>query len=403
MQPDYFLKTAFREFYRHNPVNSVPGIGQREFGYGIFGHKILQRHLAFRDAKEFNEFLVKEAPLYVSASAAYYEFPERKPMEAKNRLKSDIVYEFDSDDLRIDCQNEHDSWECRCGKKGKGIVERCSECGERVEVKEWPCENCLEEVKKQMFSLIELVKGDFGLEEGLSVNFSGSKGFHLHLRSKEIQSLTNNARIELLDYLTLNELNTEFIGFGKQKRLLSPKQGEVKGWGKRILEEMQKIVGRGDAKELVKKSAVGHKTAEEIVKKRDEILEALEKGERLQSFPKAEKFWSSLLESIVEQLILKIDRQTSVDASKILRVPDSLHGGTGFKASSIPLDKLGEFKAFSEAIAFSNNPVKVFIREAPKVRFGGQSFGPFLQEEAELPEYAAVYFAAKGAANGVVL
>ncbi|KKW40743.1 MAG: hypothetical protein UY87_C0013G0016 [Candidatus Peribacteria bacterium GW2011_GWC2_54_8] len=53
---------------------------------------------------------------------------------------------------------------------------------------------------------------------------------------------------------------------------------------------------------------------------------------------KSKQFWQLLLEHFVEGQKLFIDRQTSIDLVKIVRVPETLHGGTGLLAKKIQLE-----------------------------------------------------------------
>ena len=404
MQPEQFLKQRFKEYYSRKEIDSVEKVNEREFGIGEFGKKISQRHLAFRNPKEFNSFLQSMSPLFVSYSLAFYQFPERKPMTAKNLLKADIVYEFDSDDIKTECKKVHDSWVCEsCGKNGKGSVQNCSNCGSGVRKEQWVCIECLNAVKKQVFVLLDFLEKDFGLSEGIGLNFSGNKGFHVHIRSEGLRELSHKARIELLDYLTSTQLNPSFLGFRSEgKRILCPRQSEAFGWSKRLLESLIELFESNDAEILAGNAGISFREAERILLQKKEIIDNMKKGILQQfsgSLPKNEKFWNSLLESIIREQALRIDRQTSVDLYKIIRVPDSLHGSTGLIAKTFPINELKEFNAFNECIAFSEKPIKIQAKIVPKFELKNQSFGPFNNEEIQLPEHAAVYLIAGGKAE----
>jgi len=395
-----FLFNKFRSYYEKKFVDSVKEIERREFGIGAFGKKITERHLAFDSSRQFNEFLREEAPFYVSCSAAYYQFPDKRPMETKNYLKSDLVYEFDADDLKTKCKEEHDSWRCiKCGAKGKGAISNCTECGASVISEQWVCNECLEETKKESFKLIELLKEDFDFEEGITVNFSGSKGYHVHVSSEKIFSLSNKARIELVDYLTANSLSLENQGFNLDSMPLQcPKQNERIGLNEKIMKWLAEIIERGEAERIAGIAGISFKAAKDFIKRKQKTLENFDKGV-LSPLPKKSKaFWFSLIKQAIEEIKVNLDRQTSIDASKIIRVPDTIHGSTGLLAKSIPLEELKSFDPLKESIIFSSNPTKVFIGEAPKFCLGGEFFGPYDKREEILPEFAAVYLTARGSA-----
>ena len=65
-----FLGEKFRDYYSKNTVEGSPGIERREFGYGGFGQKIGQRHVAFPDRDALNHFLCEQTPFYISYSNA---------------------------------------------------------------------------------------------------------------------------------------------------------------------------------------------------------------------------------------------------------------------------------------------------------------------------------------------
>jgi DNA primase small subunit len=404
MGVEAFLRKKFREYYLNSFINSVSEIDKREFGIGFFGQKISQRHLSFSSLNELNSFLKRETPFFISYSTAYYEFPSARPMDAKKLLKADIVYEFDSDDIKTPCKEKHDSWQCKCGANGKGIVEECSKCGEKVKVEEWVCLDCLKAVKKQLFRLISFLENDFGFTNGIELNFSGSKGFHLHLKNKEIQFLSNNARIELLDFLTANGLSLEFLGFERKgKTFILPKLETAKGWSKKILIALIELFENPDPEKIAVMGKTTFRNAQKIVQQKEKIVNSIKKGFLLPLLSNSERFWNSIISEIIDDLKLDLDRQTSADLKKLIRVPDTIHGSTGLIAKRLSLDELKDFNPLNEAIVFSTNPIKIFVERAPKFFLGGSHFGPFKREEVELPEFAAVFLMARGVANAINL
>jgi hypothetical protein len=82
-----FIGKHFQQFYKTHQV-SVPSVSMREFGFG-YEKKIDLRHKSFQSQKELQEYFVSKVPLYASYSAAFYEYPAARPMNAKNFLKAD--------------------------------------------------------------------------------------------------------------------------------------------------------------------------------------------------------------------------------------------------------------------------------------------------------------------------
>lgn len=398
MDSAVFLKEKFARYYGESFVFAPPAIHQREFGVGEFGKKISSRHLSFSGENILNDFLRQNAPLFISFSAGYYEFPSARPMSAKKMFKSDLIYEFDADDIKTDCKKEHDSWVCSCGARGKGILSNCPKCGLGLKVDEWVCPKCLGVVKSQVERLVGFLEKDFGVNSGIFFNYSGSKGFHIHVRNEAFSGLSNSARIELVDFLTAHEMDIEKLGFVfSSKRFLAPKSGSAIGWAKIIMGELRDLFEKGDFEKIAAVGGVRVKTVQELLRHRISVLDGFKKGV-LFSLPgeKTRKFWESLIWFVVEKKKLAIDRQTSVDASKIIRVPNTLHGSTGLLAKEFLRDDLNDFDGLSDAVVFGDEPIELKSVIAPKFYLGKQWWGPFENVEVQLPEFVAVYLVAKG-------
>ena len=401
MNEQQFLLQKFREFYEKNFIEEPPEIDRREFGFGDFNVKIIQRHLDFQNYSELNSFLRENTPFYISYSGAYYKFPSRKPMNKKELLKADLFYEFDADDIETKCKEEHDSWQCReCSEKGKGRVSECFKCsGNSIELDEWVCSECLGEAKKQTFQLIDFLENDFNLSEGIAVNFSGSKGFHVHVRSEAVQSLSANARIELVDYLTLNGLDLADHGFLKEgKSWLAPKN--PLGLSKRIQKELIDFFNSVSADEFAVAINSTSRNAKNILKEKEKIVNEIERGiliPLISSPKKNDDAWSRILFFAAEKLKLNLDRQTSIDLHKILRVPETIHGGTGLIAKKLSIEELKKFNPLNDAVAFNGSEakeVKLELKETPKFYFN-DSFHELAPGKAMVSLDLAVYLLAK--------
>lgn len=395
MEEENYLKEKFKEYYEKNYVPEIPEIDKREFGIGIFGKKIANRHMEFKNENELNNYLQRETPFYISYSNAYYKFPKKRPMKAKELIKADLIYEFDADDLKIECKIEHDKWKCKeCGKEGKGRVEKCDECGSKsIELEQWFCTNCFEEVKKQMKKLIKILDKELDILNDCSINFSGNAGYHLHLRNEKIQKLKQSARIELLDYLTGYGYKEEESGFNFKERQM-PNREKAKGWNKRIIEEIKNLV-QGEEEIIAGITNSRISTIQKIDK--EKIINQIENGTMptIGNEQKTQDFWKKLIDYIKEKNSLDIDRQTSTDLNKIIRMPNTIHGGTGLVAKTIKIEELAKHEPLKDCIAFSENPKKVYINKAPRIEIGGHKYGPYENQEIEIEEYAAIFMIAK--------
>jgi len=374
-----FLRNLFANYYSKNKIDSVPGVEFREFGFGLFKKKIANRNMTFASVNEMNSFLRESAPLFFSYSNAYYKFPARSPMQNKELFKADIIYEFDADELGLEVLETN------------GI--------------QWFEVEHLEEAKRQVFRLLSFIENDFNFaSEGMSINFSGKAGFHVHLRGKEISNLKKRARIELVDYLTAQNMDFINLGFDLET-LRAPTSSGL--WQNRLVNGVKNFFQK-DQKEISKITNFSKRKIISVTQNRSAIDSALDKGVLMQlDGRKSGEFWKKVLESVVKEERIPIDRQTSIDLHKIIRVPQTLHGDTGMIAKTLTIDELKKFNPFNDAIVFDEKfakefevgVVKVFVKESPKFSLMGQDFGPFKESEVQLPLFAAVYLIGKGAAT----
>lgn len=402
MGAESFLQGLLQQFYLHTTISSVPEISMREFGVGEFGKKISSRHLSFRNESELNSFLREKTPFFISYSNALYELPAARPMEKKRLLGADLVYEFDADEIKTDCKLLHDSWNCpSCGASGKGRVIACVECGSGTQVDEWVCPDCINEAKTQSLKLVGLLVDDFGFSDGIAVNFSGSKGFHIHVRSEQVRGLSKSARLELLDYVTATNLDLKTIGFVLGKKGCScPKLSGANGWQQKVLQRVLSLFDENNAAKVAVMGNLTQSAAEKLLKEKHRVIGYLEKGLLLSATGiNAERFWSQFLNSIVAEERLEVDRQTSIDINKIIRVPNTIHGSTGLQAKVFALERLPSADPLAECVVMMENEVKVMNAVAPRFYLEGKWFGPFAHAEVSLPVYAAFYLLARGKAE----
>ena len=399
-----WLRGLFQKYYQQNTLSLPYDASRREFGYGIQG-KIDKRHVSIVDESEFNAFLRNQTPLYVSASVSEFMNPAVQPMEKKGLVGSDLIYEFDADDVPTRCKEKHDRWKCiSCTASGKGRVKKCTSCGKGTSLDEWVCDECVSATKEQTFSLLRVLRDDFGFDEkSLHINFSGSKGYHVHVRSKNIFTLPKSARVELMDYLSLHEFDAQLAGFsfdGKAYRC--PKFSRATGHAKRLLSEILRLVEVGSEDEWVLLSNASPRSIRSYLSDRSQWYREILSG-YLPALPgkKTEAFWNLVLQNIVEKIRLPIDRQTSGDIFKLIRVPDTLHGSTGLRSQTLSFDSLKDYNPFVDSAVFSTlNERKLLVDHAPMITIGKYTLDPVLEPtEMVVPGPLSVYLVGWGAAQ----
>jgi len=378
MHTKVFLKKRFKDYYWRSRVEAPPEVASREFGVGTLEDKIKFRHKSFQSEKELSDYLKTEAPYYISYSAAYYEFPKNQPIQSKNWRGADLIFDLDMPMPLLDAGR-------------------------------------MQKVKDEALVLLDFLKTDFGFpSQDIRINFSGGKGYHIHVISERVRSLGGDERRELVDYVTGTGLSidtfihpvdsAEGLVFvrGKPKVSAARWAGPTKdsrGWARRIYDVTRKLI-TSSREELVEMEGIGPKTAEKIVENRERNIRLLEAGQ-----------WEALLSqfrSNIQKQILRNsveitddDKMVSIDTSRLIRLPDTIHGGSGLLAKRVR--DFDSFNPLVDAIAFSGGGMRFrVVADTGKFDLNDTTFGPYKAgSEATAPECAAIYLMLKGNAEAV--
>ena len=353
------VQSHFRAFYQRR-MPSVPALSQRELGFG-WRKKVDYRHKAFSSQRDFDRFVLQDVPLYMSASTAYYRFPDKQPMLQKEFIAADLVFDLDAPRSK----ENHDH-------------------------RELLCEGCLLDVHQQALRILEFLTDDFGLHGSLV--FSGQKGFHIHVRSEAVWDLSKDARRQMAEYVAAEGLDAESF-FQKSAEYSDSSERNVGflqgpsersgGWAGKIYGVMRDAISGNDVAAL-KAFGVSKKHREDIAARPAEMLEQLRQG-RWSAF--CSKPDVDALLSAVK--VVQTDKAVTFDLHRLLRIPESLHGGTGFVAKTLP--KPDSF-ALKDVLAFDvKEKMTVIPREPLQFEFLGEKFDLPKARFAEVPLPLGVY------------
>lgn len=368
-----YVKAFLKDFYSSIGSIAPEHIDKREFGFGDFERKITFRHNAFKNEASLKSYLSSNAPPFVSTSFSEYEKPDGRPMENKRWIGGELLFDIDASDLNLKCRKGHSN--------------------------SWVCGNCLEGAKEETMKLIEdFLIPDFGFSENeISVNFSGNRGYHIHVRNDEVFKLDGNARKSISNYITGNgiELNAFFPALGRRGvRLEGPKPTDY-GWGGKLANGVIKALN-GGVSDLMN-LGIDKKNAEMLVRKSAEVRLGITTGnwDKI-NIPKKAEFWSNVLKNIAVKQSDSIDKNVSTDVYHLIRLPGTIHGDTGLVAKSVgSLKGLQEFDPMKDAIALDDEIVKISAKGVPEFSMKGRGFGPYQSSIVKLPRYAAVYLILK--------
>ena len=362
-----FLKKKFREYYCKNRIPAPNEIERREFGVGTLESKIKIRHKSFKTERELNNFLRRDSPFYISYSIAYYEFPENQPMSNKGWLGSDLVFDLDID---MDFIN----------------LER------------------LESVKENAINLIEFLTSDFGFSiNEIGINFSGTKGYHIHVNNASVRNLESDERREIIDYITGSGLKIECFMYPeiakgvtdnyRMPSIIRGPRSDSLGWARRIYNAAMEFIGL-EERELRRINGIGETKAKRIAKDRNTIIRLLENG-RWDGVVNL-NFSRIIQERVIRENAIRLtghaDRMVTIDKTRLIRLPETLHAGSGLIAKKISAKELTEFNPLTDAIAFSEQLIGIRIKsEIPRFEMNEQRFGPYKKGIVKVPEYVGIY------------
>ncbi len=382
-----FVRSKFEEYYRRAKIEIPRESWMREWGFVLFDQyfpekMVMRRHKSFATSKDLVNYLRENAPAHAYHSAAIYKYPSAT-MANKGWLGADLIFDLDADHV---------------------ISE--------AELSKYSYEDLLILVKKETMKLVHFLLDDFGFRaDDIELVFSGSRGYHLHIKTEEVRGLGSRERREIVDYLTAAGLDMDRIFVkgkirtldgcvGKESTLLKP----IGSWGKRLYREtidfFQKIseVEEDEAvEELRKIKGIGDKRAREIIRiaKEEKQKEEIKRGILSPDIP--------MLEKIRDHLKAKIkdtpDEPVTSDIKRLIRLPTSLHGKSSLEVKPVKIEAFKDFDPLEDAVVFGDSPVEISAARNSSIEMKGERYEVEASEIASLPEHVALYFMCKGAAE----
>jgi DNA primase small subunit len=381
-----YLRGRFGDYYRRTEVSAPPDARAREWGYIPWSEgpdTTMIRHRSTLDLGDLGAFLARERPRHIYFSAGRYEAPGANRMDAKEWLGSDLVFDLDADHLPTVTLGEDDHAE---------MLAKC---------------------KDQLRQLLSFLRRDFGFSE-LTVVFSGNRGYHVHVRDEAVQSLASEQRREVVDYvrgtgLAFEELTERELVAGSAgrsspapKRTL-PTEG---GWGARvheaILARFEDLLGMEEADALDALTiydGIGEAKAEAALSAARENRQEIEAG-NVDVHPAFVQVARRIASDAIASGHAHIDEPVTTDVNRLIRLPGSLHGGSGLVVQRIEPGDLSSFEPLVDAIpdTFRGHEVTVELDEAATMSVGGQTFTVEAGVHS-LPEYQAVHLMCRGEAR----
>ena len=381
-----YLKGRFGDHYRRSELSLPPAGNEREWGYITWDARTtMVRHHSYLDLTgggDLAGFLTGERPRHVYYSAGRYDDPGASSMGAKGWRGSDLVFDLDADHL-------------------PEVDPETTSYGEMLRA----CKDALRR-------LVDILESDFGFGD-LEIVFSGGRGYHVHVRREDVLGLGRAARREIVEYV-LGEgidfedvVSTRAVGGSAGRRSPAQKRSLPDGgWAGRtrerlgsFLEELRSMPESDALERLRAFEGIGEGKAAAALNAATENREELERG-NVDVHPAVFSVARMLFEDVIDTQRAPIDEPVTTDINRLIRMPGSLHGGTGLEVRRIERGALEAFDPLVDPVpeTFQGNDIAIYAPEELTVELRGERFR--IEEGVRtVPEYVGVFAMARGHAR----
>jgi DNA primase small subunit len=367
-----FLRQRFCDYYKKTVLVSPPSLEQREWGFVLFNPGAtdmrMRRHVSFSGRDELTSYIQNLIPQHTYYSTAYYEKPDAGTMADKGWCGADLIFDLDADHI----------------VRG-------------------PYDQMLARVKEETEKLLAMLTDELGMDKkSIALVFSGGRGYHVHVRDIAFRGWGSAERRELIDYV---------CGIGiDPAAMLSKRIPSGPGWQKRyreaLIEYLRWMGGLPEEEAMAHLTAIegiGKESASVFLKKCDEIISAIERhptGMILRN--RVLGIITGQQEGEFKKRLLSraalADEPVTTDTKRLIRLPTSLHGGSGMRVQPLELRDLHEFDPLTDAVVFGTRDVKVEQKFPIRMPMLGSTYE--LQKGIiTVPEAVAVFLCCRGMAE----
>jgi DNA primase small subunit len=384
-----YLQGRFGDYYASADLTLPPETDAREWGHIPFTSgegTTMVRHQSLLDMggdeQSVGEFLNREAPRHAYFSAAYYDDPSANDMAEKGWRGADLVFDLDADHL-------------------PSIDAEAASYAEMLDA----CKDALER-------LLDILQTDFGYsDDELLVVFSGGRGYHVHVRDPDLRDLDSAARREIVDYVRAIDLDPDdlirIVQHAGTTRREIPTEG---GWGRRVHRELVGFTNRlrtmdeeEAMAELMELNGIGEGRATTILGAVQRNPDAVAEGNVEVGGPGLRRLVKAIATRVMTTQTAPIDEPVTTDVRRLIRLPGSIHGGSGLVVTPIPRTAVESFDPLVDAVPdrFRGQRIMIRVTEPGAVFVGGDDAGITKVSEGvqSVDEYIGVFLMARGRAE----
>ncbi len=457
-----FLRKRFADYYQNSDPAMPHDFIRREWGFIFFDELpevVMRRHKAFQKESEALEYIRGMVPAHAYHSAAYYEFPGAATMKEKHWQGADLIFDLDADHLPSKARSYEEMLSNVKYETGKlldfllydfGFSENHISIvfsggrGYHLHVRD-PKVLSMESAERR--EIVDYVSGT-----GLSIDFLFKPAKHKvfddgKFKKKELDSSRKITSFEekqggfgwgkriskyLVEFLKdiskkdETEVTDQIAGLMRNYYLKKPNYDklpeDISDHILRLKNENHKIGIDKIAEEVgIKKNRVRNflmsndlldykREASTIFKKLRNMSNSKETLYRIenQGIIDDSFVFDAIVRKAIEENSISLgsahtDEPVTADIRRLIRLPSSLHGGSGMRVVPLSLSEFRDFKPLEDAVVFSEKLINIEIipplkPQNSKIEMKGKSF---TVEEGKntLPEYAAIYLMCRGAAE----
>jgi DNA primase small subunit len=381
-----YLRGRFRDHYRRTEPTLPPDADAREWGHIPWTAgpgTTMVRHNSTLDLGSLPDFLARKRPRHVYFSAGRYDDPGASSMAEKGWLGSDLVFDLDADHLPS-VELGVDSY--------KEMLAKC---------------------KAALFRLLDFLENDFGFRD-LTIVFSGGRGYHVHVRDAGVQPLESDARREIVDYVRGIGLDIDALisheAVGGTAGRSSPAQKRTLdttgGWSRRahrhLLDFVDELLDMDEDDALARLrefDGIGEGKAAAALRAARTNGDEIEAG-NIDVHPAFYALAQRLFPEVVAADNAPIDEPVTTDTNRLIRLPGSLHGGSGLSVERLARDEIEGFDPLVDAVpeTFRGQEITVELDEETTTELAGDSF-TVPAGTSHVPEYVGVFLMTRGTAE----
>ncbi|MDO8726958.1 MAG: DNA primase small subunit PriS [Candidatus Methanoperedens sp.] len=452
-----YLRKRFGDYYNSSELPLPHDFKRREWGFIFFDELpevVMRRHKAFSSEGEAIEYLRGMVPAHAYHSAAYYQFPGAGTMKEKKWEGADLIFDLDADHLPQKVKSYAEMLSNVKAETGKlldflledfGFDEEnirvafsggrgyhihvhdkrvlTLESAQRREIVDYlsgtglSVDSLFKQAKYVVHDTGRIRRKEFGSPKKI-ISFEdqvGGYGWGKRVSQYLVSYLRKLSSKE--KYLALGEVSCKiFLYFQHFEETPANMETIACQIFKNKLEHpswnSQRIafeVADNSASESFIKDIMSYEgKARKIINiaKSENAINMIQ-NEGIVDFKGVPEFFEIILEDTIRefgvQMSAKTDEPVTADIRRLIRMPTSLHGGSGMRVVPLTLSEFKTFEPLSDAVVFSEKEIKIEVIPPLKpqnalVEMKGKSI-KVVEGINTVPEYAGIYLMCRGAAE----